>query len=167
MSGQDDEDEVMVPGFSYGASSGLGGFAGAGTGMGGGGGAAGKWWGSEADGMGLNSNMGGNLPFGPSPDSRMPFGGDDAIISDDFIPGLGAADHLNTAAPPAPAPAPPSVPLGPRHGGSLPHQEDPWSGGGSGGGGGGGGGSRGDDSTWGGRRSGYYDRRGGPRRGRH
>ena len=81
------------------------------------------------------------------------FGADDGMNSDDFIPGLGAAEHFGNPPPPA----------GPRQGGGG-RNEDWGSGGGGGGGSGGGGGGGGGRRGGGG---GYYERQGGLRRGRH
>ncbi|KAH7928169.1 WD40 repeat-like protein [Leucogyrophana mollusca] len=119
MSGQDDEEDAMVPGFGYGGNGGS------------------KWWGKEEDGN--------NPPLGASDGypQRGLFSGDDGMGSDDFIPGLGAADHF--------PPPRGSSPVAPRQSGPLPSQEDmfgtgnrgdDWSsrGGGGGAGGGGGGG---------------------------
>ncbi|KAF8553755.1 WD40 repeat-like protein [Imleria badia] len=180
VSGQEDEEDAMVPGFSYGAgpSGGVGAGFGSGFGIGGGGSAGGgmdgpgpRWWGRDEDtpganatptgasGVGTGGGAGTPLPGGLSDGfgyRGTPFGADDAMNSDDFIPGLGAAEHLGN----------PPPPVGPRQSGPLPPQEDMWSGGGSGG--------RNEDwgsGDRGGRRGaggGYQDRRGGgPRRGRH
>ncbi|KAI6009494.1 WD40-repeat-containing domain protein [Pisolithus orientalis] len=148
MSGQEEDEEVMVPGFSYGGGTGASGL-GNGFAAAGGSGTA-KWWGNDTDGVGY-STTNGNPPFGPSSDARVPFSGDDGMNSDDFIPGLGAAEHLNAASPSVPSPTGVARP-----GGAFPAQEDTWSGAGGSG--------RGDDS-WSGRRGGYYGGRGGPRRG--
>ncbi|EIW85562.1 WD40 repeat-like protein [Coniophora puteana RWD-64-598 SS2] len=78
--GQDDEDDMMVPGFSFGAGAGGNGFGSAGPG---GGGQGQGWWKQE--------DQGGNPLLGPSSDGyvhRASFAGD-AMDSDDFIPGLG------------------------------------------------------------------------------
>ena len=157
MSGQDDEEDVMVPGFSYGAGPSGAGMGGAGSGFGVGGGAGSRWWGRDDDAMGAHPSSTaapGTTLAGLTDgfDLRgMPFGGDDAMNSDDFIPGLGAAEHMGNASLPS---------VAPRQSGPLPPQEDMWSGGGSGG--------RSED--WG-RRSGGaysgYERRGGSRRGRY
>ncbi|KIK19561.1 hypothetical protein PISMIDRAFT_623653 [Pisolithus microcarpus 441] len=158
MSGQEEDEDVMVPGFSYGGGTGGGGgfgngFATAGAGGAGGNGTAKLWGGNDTDGMMGYSTANGNPPFGLSSDARVPFPGDDGMNSDDFIPGLGAAEHLNAAS--ASIPTPTGIT---RPGGAFPTQEDTWSGtGGSG---------RGDDG-WGGRRGGYHGGRGGSRRGRH
>lgn len=173
MSGQDEEEDVMVPGFSYGSGPSGGGV---GNGLGIGGGAGSRWWGRDEDAMGSQSQSGGAgaggesgmvLPGGLSDGFEYrgtPFGGDDAMNADDFIPGLGAVDHVGNTS------------VVPRQSGPLPPQEDMWSGGGSGGrnedwGSGGGGGGRNEEwGNGGGRRgggSGYYERRGGPRRGRY
>ncbi|KIJ63326.1 hypothetical protein HYDPIDRAFT_113306 [Hydnomerulius pinastri MD-312] len=147
LSGQDEEDDAMVPGFSYSGSA-----------IGNGGS---RWWGKEEDGV-----ASGNLPLGAS-DRAPQFAADDAMNSDDFIPGLGAADHMGV-----------SGSVAPKQSGPLPPQEDMWTGGGGGGrgddwggggtgggtGGGAGGGRRGGGGGGGG---GYYDRRGGNRRGRY
>ena len=161
VSGQDDEEDVMVPGFSYGG--GPGGEIGGGFGVSSTGGAGGRWWGRDEDAMGSHSGTaaaGAGLPGGMADGFEFrgtPFGGDDPMNSDDFIPGLGAAEHMGNTSP--------LPPVAPRQSGPLPPQEDMWPGGGGGGGG------RNDDwgSGGGGRRGGggYYERRGGPRRGRH
>ena len=178
VSGQDDEEDAMVPGFSYGSGPSGGGGIGGGFGIGSGGGMngpGGRWWGRDEDAPGANATAGAGTGLPGLSDGfgyrAAPFGADDAMNSDDFIPGLGGADHLgNTASLP---------PVGPRQSGPLPPQEDMWSGGGgggrnedwgNGGGGGSGGGSGGGGGGGGGRRGGgggYYDRRGGPRRGRY
>ena len=183
VSGQEDEEDAMVPGFSYGSGpsgGGIGsgfGIGGGGAGSGGGGGMNGpsgpRWWPRDEDplanettaaaGAGLGSVLPGGLSDGFG--YRAPFGADDGMNSDDFIPGLGAAERLGNPAP--------LLPVGPRQGGPLPPQEDMWSGGSGGGrnedwGSGGGGGGSGGGGSGGGRRGGgggYY--RGGPRRGRH
>jgi len=123
MSGQDDEDDAMVPGFSYGGAN--------------------KWWGKEeGDAGGLGE--GGYVQR------------EDVMMgSDDFIPGLGAADPFGgTPGPSASAPA-----VAPKQSGPLPGQEEMWTAD-----------SRGED--WGNRRGGWVGRgRGfnpnGPRRGRY
>ena len=183
VSGQEDEEDAMVPGFSYGGvGGGFGSGFGSGFGIGNGGGGAGagagmngsgqRWWGHEdasgANGPTTGAGTGGGTSSGatlPGLSDGLgfrapPFGADDGMNSDDFIPGLGAAEHLGNTAP--------LPPLGPRGSALLPPQEDMWSDGGSGSGG------RGDDwgsrgGPGGGRRGGggYYDRRGGTRRGRY
>lgn len=193
VSGQDDDEDGMVPGFSYGsgpsgAGGGGGGGFGSGFGIGGsvggmsGNGSGSRWWGRDEDTPGASSmtttttggaeagiGAGTVLPGGLSDGfgyRATPFGADDTMGSDDFIPGLGAAEHMgsnHTSLLP---------PVGPRQSGMLPPQEDMWSGGGGGSGGrnedwgsGGGGGSGPGGRRGGG--GGYYDRRGGPRRGRY
>ncbi|KAF9228810.1 WD40 repeat-like protein [Gyrodon lividus] len=140
LSGQEDEEDAMVPGFSYGGGGGVGGVG------------AGRWWGKEEDVAGAGTSPANLLAgsFSDGPGYRVPQLGDDVMSSDDFIPGLGAAEHMGNA---------PSASVAPKQNGPLPPQEDMWpSGGGSG---------RGDD--WGGRRGGggYHDRRGGRGRGRY
>jgi len=161
MSGQDDDEEVMVPGFNYGgeAGGGVGASGNETTGLNTSIGArsgAGKWWGNASDGFGLGISSGNPLS-GPSLDnqaSRAHFPDGDAMNSDDFIPGLGAADYLNLTAPSAAAPA--FVPVGPRQSGSLvPDLENNESSSG---------GNNWDDDSRGGRRGGHYDRRRGRRR---
>ncbi|KAI0628772.1 WD40-repeat-containing domain protein [Trametes polyzona] len=146
-SGQDEEEEAMVPGFGYGA--------GAGAGVG-----AGGWWGKEEDGRdagmmpsssyGSGAGSGGYPSFGPT-------GAMDT--SEDAIPGIGGFDGSS------------SGPVAGRQSGPLPPQEeifssggppeggDEWGGGGRGGGSGGGGGGRG-RNRWG-RGGGYRDGGGG------
>ncbi|KIK91982.1 hypothetical protein PAXRUDRAFT_830393 [Paxillus rubicundulus Ve08.2h10] len=144
LSGQEEEEDPMVPGFSYGG--------GGGGGMGVGGVGAGRWWGKEEDTAGTGTaatNLGAS--FSSDGYHTTQFGGDDAMNSDDFIPGLGAAELMGNA---------PSGSVAPKQNGPLPPQEDMWSSGVGGG--------RGDD--WGGRRGGgggYHDRRGGRGRGRY
>lgn len=76
MSGQDDEDDAMVPGFSYGGTN--------------------KWWGKDEDtGVGLGDS---------SYSQRAPMSGDDPMGSDDFIPGFGSADNFGGASSSAVAP---------------------------------------------------------------
>lgn len=66
MSGQDDEDDAMVPGFSYGGTN--------------------KWWGKDEDtAVGLGDN---------GYTQRAPFSGEDQMGSDDFIPGFGTSDNF-------------------------------------------------------------------------
>lgn len=188
VSGQDDEEDGMVPGFSYGSGpSGGGDGFGSGFGIGGGVGGmngngsslASQWWGREEDaslGAGASSitsmtagaGTGTALPGGLSDGfgyRATPFGGaDDAINSDDFIPGLGAAEHMRMGNNNSNSNSNNNsslLPVGPRQSGPLPPQEDMWSGGTGGGG-------RNEDWGSGGRRGGgYHDRRGVPRRGRH
>ncbi|EGN96295.1 hypothetical protein SERLA73DRAFT_112525 [Serpula lacrymans var. lacrymans S7.3] len=89
--GQDEEEDAVVPGFSYGG---------------------GKWWGREEEaalGAGAAEAALGmeEAGYGRRADEVM-MGG-----SDDFIPGLGGADHIDH-----------SVPVAPRQNGPLPSQED-------------------------------------------
>ncbi|KAN0075521.1 WD40-repeat-containing domain protein [Tylopilus felleus] len=163
VSGQEDDEDGMVPGFSYGATGSGSGLGGAGGGLNG---PAGRYWRDEdvpgmsatATGSGTGVGAGTPLPGGLSDGlgyRAAPFGADESMNADDFIPGLGAAEQLGNTTP--------QPPLGPRQNGPLPPQEDMWSGGGGGG--------RNDDwGSGGGRRGGgggYHDRRGGPRRGRY
>lgn len=85
MSGQDDDEDLMVPGFSYDGGA-------AGGGGTGGGGGSWKWWGNEMDAATDQGAAGAAGDGYPS----VPFSGDDGGNADDFIPGLGAGEHLNT-----------------------------------------------------------------------
>lgn len=121
MSGQDDEDDAMVPGFSYGGTT--------------------KWWGKEEDPVGL----------GDSSRVQRAFSSEDAMDTEDFIPGLGSADQFGGSAG--------SSAVAPKQSGPLPGQEEMWTAD-----------SRAED--WGNRRGGWTGRgRGfnpsGPRRGRY
>jgi len=120
LSGQDEDDDAMVPGFSYGGAA--------------------KWWGKEEDVAGMGD--GGYVP--------QVSGGDDAMGSDDFIPGLGAADQFGGNSGPSA--------VAPKQSGPLPGQEEMWTAD-----------SRAEE--WGSRRGGWGRGRGfnpnGPRRGRY
>lgn len=78
MSGQDDDDDAMVPGFGY---------AGAG-------GSTGTWWGKdEQGGAGAQANGSGGM-VGENGFSRMGVGeSGDTTAADDFIPGFGSSDN--------------------------------------------------------------------------
>ncbi|KAF9234497.1 WD40-repeat-containing domain protein [Melanogaster broomeanus] len=115
LSGQEEDEDAMVPGFSYGGGDGVG------AGVGGANASAGRWWGKEEDAAGAS-----NAPPDGYAYRAAQFGGDDAMNADDFIPGLGlgGAEHMGNA---------PSTPVAPKQNGPLPPQEDMWTGGGSGG----------------------------------
>ncbi|TFK34881.1 WD40-repeat-containing domain protein [Crucibulum laeve] len=82
-SGQDEEDESMVPGFSYG------------------GGGGGNWWGKEEDAAGGN----GAGPSGVDQYGRSRGGEYENGMGDDFIPGFGASESSNTGRQAGPLPS--------------------------------------------------------------
>ena len=101
-SGQDDEDENMVPGFSY-SMSGGGGGAGGGIGSG--------WWNKEEEAGGLFSSSDGDYA------RRVGGGGGGGLsgLDEQHIPGFGIADNVPISAP---------TPVLGRQSGPLPPQED-------------------------------------------
>ena len=144
MSGQDEDEDAMVPGFSYR-------------------GAGGSWWGKDEEGSG-DGYAGGAGVGGPLPEGGRKGGAGhiDNTVVDDFIPGFGAADNLTTGRQNGPLPSQEDMYVtGP----------DDWNHGGNGNGGGVGGGgddwARSVNPSGGGSSSGPGNRQGrwGPRRG--
>ncbi|KAF8894801.1 WD40-repeat-containing domain protein [Infundibulicybe gibba] len=150
--GQDEDEDAMVPGFSYGT--------------GGGGAGAGPWWGKDEDG----ADAAGAGSGGPSSETGNPYraGGYSDNANDDFIPGFGSTEISVAGRQTGPLPSQEDM-FGTGNG------PDEWapgnhgfgggggSGSGNGGGGGGGGGDWGRGAGGGGRPSRWGSKRGGAR----